>query len=67
MQEAADQHRHRHVPLPFTEVVEVDPNYEFAVLVTSLEDERLTLAQMYRRDGPASMGIEVSTVPETVG
>ena len=55
------------MPLPFTEVVEVDPNYEFAVLVTSLEDERLTLAQMYRRDGPASMGIEVSTVPETVG
>lgn len=61
-----DQHRHGQVPLPFTEV-EAGPNCEFAVLVTALEDERLTVAQLCRRDGPPSMGIEVSTALEAVG
>ncbi len=42
----------RHKPgqllLPFTEVVEAGPKYEYGVLVTSLEGERLTVAQLYR-------------------
>ncbi|MDE0207883.1 MAG: transposase [Candidatus Tectomicrobia bacterium] len=44
----AEPKQHGQLPLPFTEVVEAGPKYEYGVLVTSLQDERLTVAQLYR-------------------
>ena len=47
------RHKHGQLPLPLTEIVEAGPEHEYGVLVTSLEGERLTVAQLYR--GPADV------------